>query len=80
LISQKRRKAAYRNCFGGDAGRIVLHDLYKFCNAMEPVASGDSHRTFFEEGKRNVFLHIFHLMKFEDERKKLKELEETRDE
>ena len=64
---------------------FVLKDLYDECNAMQPTQHGDSYRSAFEEGKRWVFLHIFHKMKpekmtFEEERRKLMELEEIRDE
>ena len=76
-----RLAAAYRTCFGSPAGERVLHDLYGFCKVMNPShVPGESHETAFNEGKRRVFTRIFLHMQPEDERRKLKELEETRDE
>jgi hypothetical protein len=74
-------RSAYQTCFSGVAGETVLRDLYKFCNAMQPThVMGNEYETAFNEGKRRVFLRIFHQMKIHDERKMLKQLEEMRDE
>jgi len=76
-----RLRAAYQECFKGVAGETVLRDLYKFCNVMQPThVVGNEYETAYNEGKRRVFLRIFHEMKVHDERKMLKQLEEMRDE
>lgn len=77
-MAQRRVRGAYRMCFNTPAGRLVLKDLYDFCNVMQPTQRADAHHTAHEEGKRRVFLRIFHMMKPDDERQKLQELEETR--
>lgn len=81
LPKKGRLRAAYKACFNTPAGDIVLNDLYRFCHAMQPThVNGNEYETAFNEGKRRVFLRIFHQMKVEDERKRLRILEETRDE
>ena len=76
-----RLAGAYRMCFNSPAGERVLHDLYKFCRVMDTThVPGESHETAFNEGKRRVFNRIFLYMKPDDERQKLKDLEERRDE
>lgn len=53
-------RSAYREIFESDAGKIVLKDLYSFCGAMTPTAVlSDSLATFYNEGKRRVYLRIF---------------------
>lgn len=53
-------RAAYREVFESDAGKVVLRDLYAFCGAMTPTAVlSDSLATFFNEGKRRVYLRVF---------------------
>lgn len=80
-IQKRRKRSAYQNCFGTDSGRIVLKDLYDQCHAMQTTnVPGDPHHSAYLEGQRSVFVYIFKTMKVVDERKLLKQLEETRDE
>lgn len=58
--SLSRKRAAYREFFNSEAGKEVLRDLWDFCFAMKPTAViSDPHATFFNEGKRRVWLRIF---------------------
>ena len=76
-----RLRAAYRGCFGSGAGEKVLRDLYLFCRMGQSThVQGNEYETAFNEGKRAVFIRIFHTMKVHDERKEMKRLEEIRDE
>lgn len=57
--------AAYRQCFLGDrtAGRLVLQDLARYCRAgQSSFVSGDPHQTAFNEGARDVYLHIHEIL------------------
>ena len=52
---------AYRSCLGGtDANtRLVLADLAAYCRiGQSSFVAGDPHQTAFNEGARDVFLHI----------------------
>jgi hypothetical protein len=57
------RKRAYGQVFGGEAGRIVLGDLYAFCglNAQMHVP-GDPCETAFRDGARRVALRIQNML------------------
>ena len=76
-----RLRGSYKSCFGTVAGERVLRDLYRFCHGGQSThVQGNEYETAFNEGKRAVFIRIFHKMKIHDERKMLKQLEEIRDE
>jgi hypothetical protein len=64
-------RLAYRTVFGGDSGKIVLESLAKFCNMDNTSVceqKPDALQTFFNEGKRRVFLRIkWYLENKEDE-------------
>jgi hypothetical protein len=55
---------AYRNLFAvpdGD-GRLVIGDLARYCRAgTTSFVAGDPHQTAFNEGARDVFLHVAEL-------------------
>ena len=55
---------AYRSVFAdrsGD-GRLVLEDLARYCRAgTTSFVASDPHQTAFNEGARDVFLHIAEL-------------------
>lgn len=56
--------SAYRNLFaaGDGDGGIVLDDLARYCRAgTTSFVAGDSHQTAFNEGARDVFLHVAEL-------------------
>lgn len=81
LPSKLRSRAAYKNTFNTDSGKLVLRDLYLFCRGMQTShVQGSESETAFNEGKRAVLIRIFHKMKVHDERKMHQQLEEIRDE
>lgn len=57
----RRVAAAYRQCLSGDdvLARMVLSDLAHYCRAgQSSFVAGDPHQTAFNEGARDVFLHV----------------------
>lgn len=56
---------AYAALFGPDAdprGRKVLEDLMHYCNVgHSSFVPGDAHQTAFNEGARDVYLHILEM-------------------
>lgn len=57
----KRIKAAFRRCFGDDAGEIVLQhlkDCYVFSSSH---VKGDPHESAYKSGKRDLVLEIMSL-------------------
>ena len=57
----RRVAAAYRQCLAGDdmLTRLVLSDLAHYCRAgQSSFVAGDPHQTAFNEGARDVFLHV----------------------
>jgi hypothetical protein len=56
--------SAYRSVFAGPTGdgRRVLEDLARYCRAgATSFVAGDPHQTAFNEGARDVFLHVVEL-------------------
>lgn len=54
---------AYRDTFSGtQAGREVLADLEKAFHLRRSFAAGDPHKTAFQEGQRDVYLRIRHMI------------------
>ena len=52
---------AYRRLFKTDDGKTILEDLEKFCgfnNTSVSEQDPNAYQTFFNEGKRRVFLRI----------------------
>ena len=72
----RRVAAAYREHLGagplgvgGEAARRILVDLARYCRVgQSSFVAGDPHQTAFNEGARDVFLHITELcgLKSED--------------
>lgn len=69
-----RRKLAYMDVFTTTAGRLVLKDLSKFCNAFTSSAKVnnatgniDPLQMAYEEGKRSVLNRIKHYVNLDDE-------------
>jgi hypothetical protein len=57
----RRVAEAYRQALSADSslGRLVLSDLAHYCRAgQSSFVAGDPHQTAFNEGARDVFLHI----------------------
>ncbi|WP_374305919.1 hypothetical protein [Ferrovibrio sp.] len=57
----RRVAAAYRQQLGADdaLGRLILSDLAHYCRAgQSSFVAGDPHQTAFNEGARDVFLHV----------------------
>ena len=49
---------AYRDVFASEQGKLILKDLITECHIAQPVMADTDRETFFNEGKRNVFLYI----------------------
>lgn len=61
LTARSRVGLAYQNLLGPDnaQGRLILADLARYCRVGETsFVAGDPHQTAFNEGARDVFLHI----------------------
>lgn len=51
--------AAYRDLLATPAGKLILRDLAAYCRVgASSFAAGDPHQTAFNEGARDVFLHV----------------------
>jgi hypothetical protein len=53
-----RTANAYQTCFGTESGKIVLQDLFKFCEVANSVPSENREETGYILGKRRVWLRI----------------------
>lgn len=65
-------KRAYEKVFEGDAGKLVLEDLERYCFIKTTTFTGDGEGTIFNEGRRSVLLHIETMRSWDLE--KLKEV------
>ncbi len=55
----KRVAGAYVNLLGSPEGHAVLRDLAAYCRVgTSSFVPGDPHQTAFNEGARDVFLHV----------------------
>lgn len=69
LKAQYSREAAqvkvvedYHSTFNGN-GAEVLEDMRRFCMVYDTThVPGDSHSTAINEGKRQAYLHIVHML------------------
>lgn len=62
---QLRVKAAYRDLFDSDAGRLVLHDLARRGGLHETsFEPGDPHHTAFREGRRSMVLEVLQMLRW----------------
>ncbi|MGD9742292.1 MAG: hypothetical protein AB7V53_06590 [Dongiaceae bacterium] len=60
--------AAYRDALGPgrDAARLVLADLARYCRVgQSSFVAGDPHQTAFNEGARDVYLHVAEMIGLE---------------
>jgi hypothetical protein len=66
----------YQSVFNTEAGKRVLEDLKRTCFYYGPTIHAQPHIMAYNEGQRNVVLHIETKLKLTAE--KLKELENER--
>lgn len=84
-ITVKQYKQLYKEVFGSEAGKLVLHDLLNRNYMMSSTQYNDGNENMnFREGKRNVALYILSqvdadLSQLREERTNYK-LEVTQDE
>jgi hypothetical protein len=60
-VRGQRVADAYRRQLSADeaSGRLILSDLAHYCRAgQSSFVAGDPHQTAFNEGARDVFLHV----------------------
>lgn len=61
--SEVQRIIDYKQTFGGETGKRVLHDLMVRCHMLSPTFdSKNPNETNFREGERNVVLMILHTL------------------
>ena len=66
---QNELKYAYGRLFKTDDGKIVKEDLERYCgflNTSVSQQSPDAYQTFFNEGKRRVYLRIIGMIKVKE--------------
>jgi len=61
----EKLSAAYRTCFSGPDGDLVISDLSRFCRAYETTYDDIHGRQSLKEGRREVFLRIFQMAKLD---------------
>lgn len=74
----KQVAGAYLTMFGDVQGKVILSDLATYCRVgSSSFVPGDPHQTAFNEGARDVFLHIAEMagVKAEDFPKLIKEID-----
>lgn len=64
----KHKQVEYRRVFDSEAGKEVLCDLIDFCHVLKTTANTESvqfcpYTTARREGRREVFLQIFSMLK-----------------
>lgn len=57
-------KNAYKSVFNSPDGKKILEDLLGVTGYKDKIFDSDTNKTFFNLGKRSVYLHI--LSKIED--------------
>lgn len=66
---QQERIRAYKRLFKTDDGKVVLEDLERFCgfyNTSVSEQDPNAYQTFFNEGKRRVYLRISGMIRRKD--------------
>lgn len=58
IEEQLKRVNAYKRFAETEDGKLILEDLSRFCYAKGSTFTGDANSTFFNEGKRNVYLYM----------------------
>lgn len=62
------RRDAFRKCFSGNSGDLVLADLAKHCGWLSRNPPTDQLSMAYMEGRRDVFLHIRTQLDMSDDR------------
>lgn len=63
----KRRRAIYREVFGGPAGQAVLQDLCKLGHVADPVTvANDPIQSAYRDGQRALALHCLRMLEMTD--------------
>lgn len=57
----------YQRVFGSDDGKIVLADLVKKNNVLSNTFNEDSHRSAFNQGRRDAILEILAILNIDIE-------------
>ncbi len=60
-----KRIQAYQSVFSGPEGELVLEDLIKTHHLLGSTFDGDTTKTVFREGERNVVLRILKILKMD---------------
>lgn len=56
----------YRDFVASDAGQRIMRDLAQYCRVGHTsFVAGDPHQTAFNEGARDVFLHVAEMARLE---------------
>ncbi len=59
---------AYRRFVESRDGQRIVTDLARYTNVLNSsYAPGDAHQTLFNEGQRDVYLHIMSMARLSDE-------------
>lgn len=69
---------AYKEVFGGEAGKTVLHDLMKSTYFLETTFDANPQIAAFNEGRRSLVTHIMSILKIDTKQlyNQMKEQEE----
>lgn len=69
-ISFTGHKRLYKDVFGTDAGKKILHDLANHCYLTAPtIRKGEGQEEYFiREGKRQVILYILSNVEYDIEK------------
>lgn len=70
IVTEERRRLAFRRLFEGEDAEIVLSHLSKFCHEFEDTFAESERRSCHAAGQRSVILEI---------RRNLKEVKEVKD-
>ncbi len=59
---------AYRRLIESRDGQRIIADLARYTNVLNSsYAPGDAHQTLFNEGQRDVYLHIMSMARLSDD-------------
>lgn len=65
---QEQLAKAYRRLLESRDGQRIVADLARYTNVLNSsYAPGDAHQTLFNEGQRDVYLHIMGMARLSDD-------------